>query len=239
MSKIINIILLTLIISFLLYFKIFAETMYRLQGAPPYVVQPDYNKWQMIKVGMTEEEVSKILGEPIHKTDKEAAYPLNKIYSSSNTVYIWNYGEITFKSYPCASSFYFNIYFYKGKIKMIIEPFNGEFSKDGTPTAPQIILPENNKVFHYYPRFVDLRWLPSSGDYPLEYEIEIQYSANPRRIPWQTEKKVITKDIYFSYLQLGKGYGRWRIRAANSYTNKYKKDRYSEWSEYRYFSFSK
>ncbi|MDD3679767.1 MAG: hypothetical protein PHX72_02855, partial [Candidatus Shapirobacteria bacterium] len=52
------------------------------------------------------------------------------------------------------------------------DPFQGRFSTNGIPTTPVLIYPHTNTVFTHYPRVVDFRWYPASGEYPVEYQLE-------------------------------------------------------------------
>lgn len=55
------------------------------------------------------------------------------------------------------------------------DPFGGDYSRDGRPTKPRLMLPKNQAIFDHYPRFIDFRWYLSSGVYPITYDIEVAH----------------------------------------------------------------
>lgn len=136
----------------------------------PLVVQPDQPKWRQLRVGMTESEVTTLLGKPYHKDPRPAvdAEPgLRHMYS-------WEYGEITFKSFTTKATYQYAVVFHAGLVSEFSDPWRGKFSPDGRPTVPELVLPAAGATLHHYPRFLDFRWHPSSGVYPIEYEIAVE-----------------------------------------------------------------
>ncbi len=147
-----------------------SETTTVIQGAPPRAVQPNLALWRRLKVGMTEGEVTALLGPPQRKDPRPPADTEPNV----RHLYGWCYGEISFASFTTSALFDYTVSFHEGVVFEIRDPWNGRFSPDGRPTVPELVLPEAGKTLHHYPRFLDFRWQPSSGVYPIEYEIEIQ-----------------------------------------------------------------
>ena len=92
--------------------------------------QPDYKVWQMVKKGMEESEVVKLLGGPIAKPDT----PFDR---NGNVLYFWDFGYIARESIVFPHSLGFRVRFKRGKVYSVEDPFDGEFSKDGSPTVPK------------------------------------------------------------------------------------------------------
>lgn len=136
----------------------------------PLVVQPDHSRWRALKLGQTEGEVEALLGKPYRKGPRpRPSEDPNRI-----NLYSWTYGEITFSSFTTKGSFDYSVTFHDGRVHEVRDPWNGKFSQDGRPTVPELLLPANGQAFAHYPRFLDFRWHPSSGVYPIEYEVSIQ-----------------------------------------------------------------
>ncbi len=136
----------------------------------PLVVQPDGAKWRQLRVGLTEGEVTALLGKPYHKDPRPAvdAEPgLRRMYS-------WEYGEITFKSFTTKGTYRYAVMFHAGLVSEFSDPWHGKFSPDGRATVPELVLPAAGATLHHYPCFLDFRWHPSSGVYPIEYEIAVE-----------------------------------------------------------------
>ena len=139
----------------------------------PLAVQPDLGKWKSVTVGMTETEVTTVLGMPYQKDPRPAA----ETNSTAVNLYSWKYGEITFNSFNTKGSYLYAVIFHDGRVHEISDPWNGKFSPDGGPTVPELVLPDVGQTLQHYPRFMDFRWRPSSGAYPIEYEVVIQVLA--------------------------------------------------------------
>lgn len=136
----------------------------------PLAVQPDPAKWRRLQVGMTEGQVVALLGYPYRKD----ARPAPTTDPNLLRLYCWYYGEISFQSFMTKGAHYYAVYFHEGLVHEIRDPWNGQFSPDGRPTVPELVLPGAGQTLHHYPRFLDFRWQPASGVYPIEYEVEIQ-----------------------------------------------------------------
>jgi hypothetical protein len=203
------------------------DSVPRKRAKPFHPTQPDYTKWQSITPGMDESDVIARLGEPLAKPD-----PFDR---TSNVLYNWEYGYLAPKSRVFPRPLVFTIRFLQGKVFCLEDPFNGTFSPDGTPTVPEPIWPENPPIFPHYPRWIDLRWYPSSGEYPMRYEVEIaelKFDGNPEVADgWITQ--VQASDIPYLAAEFdGMGLGRWRVRAIND-------KGIGEWSDYHLFVFEK
>jgi hypothetical protein len=102
--------------------------------------------------------------------------------------------------------------------------------------APDVrLLPVQHASFKHSPRFVDMRWEPSSGEYPMEYEIEVSngqydigYDANAR-FSYYVSAVHHSRLPHLSIAFEGSD-GRWRVRAKNRLGE-------SDWSAERYFEF--
>ncbi|MCE5269019.1 MAG: hypothetical protein LLG00_14175 [Planctomycetaceae bacterium] len=203
-------------------------------------VQPDYAAWQKIKNNMTEAEVVRVLGEPLER-EKPSADPI-AADPSTHRLYRWTYGRLDFKSPRVPDTDYFEIYFDKGRVSHKCDPFGGQLSTDGTPTVPRLIYPTSGASYDHYPRYVDARWCPSSGQYPMHYTVETQFgNGGPRMqngrhvadpVVWEPHSIATARaDVpYHLIVHGGKNSGRWRVKAINARGE-------SEWSPYREFTF--
>ena len=136
----------------------------------PLVVQPEQVKWRQLQAGMTEGEVIALLGYPYRKD----ARPPEDSKPNVIQLYSWYYGEISFQSFTTKGGYYYTVTFHEGRVKESSDPWNGKFSPDGQPTMPELVLPAAGQTLHHFPRFLDFRWHPSSGVYPIEYEVSVQ-----------------------------------------------------------------
>jgi hypothetical protein len=174
-------------------------------------------EWLKVELGMSEEEVLRILGRPI-VTEPPA------IQVSENTTVMnrWRYGRLPVNdpSVPCG--YLFNVYFHHGQVKMTEQPFDADdptvlqFPK---PSMPRLIYPSRMEKFHHYPRIVDFRWQPSVGAYPIRYCVDI--SVEHQTVDGQIEEEPIEQikvDIPYLCTGLpGKGRYRWRVKAKNTH----------------------
>ncbi|MCY3019004.1 MAG: hypothetical protein NTW87_08250 [Planctomycetota bacterium] len=176
-------------------------------------VIPSLDKWQTIAKGTSEEEVRKILGAPLEEWN-------------ANGVRFLTYGRIRFSSDSLPDAYEFTITITDGIVRNVYDPHLGHLSKDGLPTIPSLIAPNNKSQFDYYPRLLDLRWVPSSGEYPIEYSIEVEYSNGGQE--YRLEKTYSSDIPYLAISFVAKGFGRWRVRSKNRLGN-------SDWSDWSYF----
>lgn len=188
-------------------------------------VQPDYGKWKLVKVGMSESVVIDLLGKPIEEIDRPSDSPT---YSTKFS----RFGRISFNSPSMPVPFDFEIQFKGGKVVAIYDPFRGKFSDDGKPTTPTLIYPSDRTKFDHYPRFVDLRWNPSSGKYPIEYQIEVDSGqfAGGAILSYHEFERLRSEMPYSVFAFVGQNPGRWRVKAKNELGE-------SDWSEWRTFRF--
>ncbi len=188
-------------------------------------IQPNYNKWNKIKKGMSYSDVVKILGKPI---EKPLGNPdIDSPYYGLEAIY----GIVVKKSKVIPENLCFEILFLGGKVDKKVNPFNCPvLSKNGIPTVPKMIYPLNNTTFSedHFPQIVDFRFFPASGEYPMGYLLEVDsYNIffekwNP--ILWSSSIP------YFAVSLNGGHIYRWRIKAVNKLGE-------SHWSKYRYFNF--
>ena len=142
----------------------------------------------------------------------------------------WYYGWLLFSDTSVPHEFVFAIEFQNGEVVQISSPFDGPLSTDGKPTTPSPFAPAFRAKIGYFPRIVDFRWTPSSGQYPMEYQIEIDHQLDPSRYISMCRKTLSTVHLAYSYGSMGTG--RWRVRAKNKIGE-------SDWTDYRYFECEK
>ncbi len=119
-------------------------------------IQPPYDRWQAVRIGMTREEVLKLLGRP---RCKQTSFP-------TETYLTYGYLQLALLPYP--RTYRFLIGFDKqDRVFTKVDPFGGVFSPDCRPSKPIIFTPPNNTRFSHYPRLVDVCWFPASGQYPM------------------------------------------------------------------------
>ena len=189
-------------------------------------VMPDLQAWEKVDRGMTAEDLLRTLGKPIQGT-----LPGDPDYRT-NIMYRWNYGYVVKKSVVFPIDLSFTVFVEKGLVTSKEGPFGDvPLSADGKPTVPKLMMPTNEAFLTHYPRLIDFRWYPSSGDYPMKYEIEVGvYFPSDK---WKEDPLTAEVPIpYFSYEHSGSNAGRWRVRAVNAKGK-------SEWSKYFLFGFTK
>ncbi|HJT33773.1 MAG TPA: hypothetical protein VJ783_17130 [Pirellulales bacterium] len=221
-------------------------------------IQPDYDRWRRVSPGMTEKEVIALLGEPLERqswesyiasviaegyTREQAIASVKFQKSYAQTLFPWTYGRIRYDSPSMPEAYEFTIAFDEGRVEFKQDPFDGHLSADGKPTTPELISPADNALLDHYPRFFDMRWMPSSGVYPMEYEVEISSSDPTTEIEVMSDVGPVTQALDYEVDEILKsrmpyvamafysaGAGRWRVRAKNRLG-------VSRWSRYRYFEF--
>lgn len=187
------------------------------------VRQPDYKRWQSIKIGMSRIEVIARLGRPLRDP-----------YLSPQPEFSV-YGYLQMPLMPHIRTYYFYIqYDEELRVESKADPFGGVFSIDGKPSRPIILAPTPGAEFCHYPRIVDLRWHPVSGKYPMRYEIEIGYGEFGTEDPEFFDEIQETSHPFPYYVTefSGDSPGRFRVRAINSLGK-------GKWSEHRHFDFSR
>ena len=123
-------------------------------------IQPSYDRWLKIKPGMTEGDVKNLLGDPLRIKGQ-----------GQGVIHIWDYGFVALTGPVMPEDLTFSIYFDGGKVMLVEDPFHGNFSTNGLPVKPSLITPHDQASFDHYPRILDLRWNPVSGDYPMEWPL--------------------------------------------------------------------
>jgi hypothetical protein len=192
----------------------------------------DLAKWQRLKVGMTEAEAIAIMGQPASR-DKPAGNRDRLFYLT-----IVPKGQL----FQSALAFLLWIDTDTGRINSIETPACGGVAKSGAPGRPEIFIPLPNSRFSYYPRFLDIRWCPPSGDYPMTYDVGVELEnfklVNGQSVRTNTYRPVRvvepsdfkTAVPYLNYVFDGAQKGRVRVRGANSYGT-------GPWSDYVGFEF--
>jgi hypothetical protein len=183
-------------------------------------VQPDYEQWQAVQIGMTRTEVISLLGRP----------RCEQFHFPTETYSTYGYLQLPLLPNPRAYSFVIGFDEHR-RVFTKSDPFGGVFSPDGRPSKPKIFTPPVGAIFSHYPRLVDMRWFPASGRYPMRYEVEIGWSTRTND-PF-TDRVIESKLAFPYYVALfgGDQPGRFRIRGKNALA-------VGEWSEYRYFDFT-
>jgi hypothetical protein len=220
---------------------------------------PDLVRWQKLKLGMSREKVRELVGLAIEegggrKRAEEEYLKLNldagisRVEAdalwkerSASTIFIesWDYGRLAFASPLMVHDFTFSVHFDDLGVVGINDPFGGRFSVDGRPTAPLLLFPYDNAKFVHRPMSVDMRWMPSCGEYPIEYELEVTFAIDTYdavkeqlRVDWDDASKhrYPATIPYAATMAPGENPCRWRVKAKNRLGE-------SPWSEYRHFQF--
>ena len=183
-------------------------------------VQPDEKKWAQLRTGMSEREVVKLIGEPMQ----------TKQGNIGERVYLLQWGHVKYHS-PCMpGGFAYDVLFANGQVERFVDPFGRSPSSDGIPTTPQPEFPRDGKAVRDIGRFVDYRWTPSSGKYPINYDIEVQLDggSEPNKPTW-CAPSLFSVDL--PYVADTRPYQtfRWRVRAKNPLGA-------SEWCEWQVVS---
>ncbi len=184
-------------------------------GPSTNAIQPPHVSWRKTKYGMTEREVEDLLGKPL------------RVRGGPRGAHVWDYGYVVLASQVMPLDLTFSVWFNKGRVIALEDPFHGSFSTNGAPSKPVLISPHDNEAFSHYPRIVDLRWYPVSGDYPVRYEIQVDTAAQLGWVPTTYE----SVEPYAAIVLPGSNRARWRVRAKNNLGT-------GPWSEYSHFEFS-
>jgi len=178
------------------------------------ITQPDYVAWQSVTNGMSEAQVQKVLGKPgwSHGSNLGPGF-----------LYTWNYGAVLLRSNRFPQPHCFIVLFDDGQVLQTEDPFDGIFSANGLPSKPSLIYPQDEAVFSHYPRNIDLRWYPSSGEYPMKYRIEVSAASSE-------EEAIVEPGLTTSIS--GANEVRWRVKAINRRGE-------SPWSEFQTFKFTR
>jgi hypothetical protein len=183
----------------------------------PYtVVQPDYRKWERVQIGMSRAEVIELLGEPIAKYRGASIFPDSL------------FGFLDLPLMPDSLTYNFTVGFdSEARVFRKSDPFHNQLlSADGLPSKPEIIGPPEGASFTHYPRLLDIRWGPCSGQYPIEYRVEIGLTGSDRYYP----VAIGLLATHWVHQFPGSQPGQVRVRASNELGD-------GEWSEPRNFRF--
>ncbi|MBA4019724.1 MAG: hypothetical protein C0483_21375 [Pirellula sp.] len=203
----------------------------------PEFIQPDYEQWRQLAIGMKRDDVLKLLGDPLERGDHSPRMPKPGSEFAKSWAYSWKYGHLDFahSSVPMPFEFNVGINLETQLVIFVHDPFGGRLSKDGSPTAPQLVTPHEKSKWSHYPRFLDFRWLPSSGEYPMSYEVEWatgQRGVNLNEWTYIARPVENTNIPYHVISFAGSNPGRLRVRAVNQKGT-------SVWSDYRHFEFTR
>ena len=200
----------------------------RLMEAPivgqPFV-QPSYSAWRAIKLGMSGETTRQLLGAPLtNALDHLFAKELD-----NHTFATWTYGWLYYKTEALPQPFYFRLYLRDNLVVAKEDPFGETPAAQETPSMPKLNQPKDQETLDFYPRFLDLRWTPASGRYPMEYLVEVD--AQMKDGDWLTFRYK-TDQPYVCIPFMGPQKARWRVKAINSVGE-------GAWTIYRHFAFRK
>lgn len=196
------------------------QNSFSYNSTEPEFVQPDYRKWEAVQVGMSRNEVVALLGPPLEDPYRADAN--------------CSYGHLQMPMVPERRTYVFLIgYDENERVFRKIDPFMGKLSLDGTPSIPEIIIPISRTAFSHYPRVLDCRWYPSSGEYPITYTIEESWASplEPEKFNNPVELDTQIPIPFYMLNFIGSCPGRIRVKARNRLGE-------SEWSQYCYFSFA-
>jgi len=193
-----------------------AEDALSVEPTQPMITLPGIG-WHLVTNGMTDVAVLSVLGAP--KTVKGGETAQSE----------WIYGWLRFQSISIPVNYTFSVNIVDGKVTAKNDPWEGASSSDGKPTKPKLLKPKDNASFDHLPRFIDCRWAPSAGRYPIEYTVEVA-----KKLPsgeWHTEQRRTAIPYYCTIFE-GIGSGRWRVKASNTLGE-------SQWSAFETFQFMK
>lgn len=178
----------------------------------------DYEAWSKLEDGMTYEQVTEILQSlyPVYsvpyKYNPRGDFTLfyGSQYSNKDefmeTYYFHCRSKAIIQSdlkfldpFPWESSDICALVFKSGILKDIKSPWSRFSVNVDDPNvmleSPQFIM--NDKILEYdhYPRFVDLRWMPVSGKYPMLYVIQVHDLDNNEIDVIKTYKSYATLEM--------------------------------------------
>jgi len=187
-------------------------------------IQPDYEKWNLIKRGMPYSEVEKFLGKPLRTYSG-----VEVLKTPPNLAVIAVYGVLSPKSDLIPYDLEFTIRFEVGKVHRFSNPYGlGEIPITKIPTTPRMVYPEENYIPSPDFDILDFRCFPSPGAYPICYMLELDIFLSPQGWIVQTIENNYVP--YWNVRISGLNKYRWRVKAVNKYGE-------SPWSEYRYLGF--
>jgi hypothetical protein len=188
----------------------------------------------MVSIGDSRPKVAKLLGEPSFKPElreRETDYYLADFgYRGLNST------EVEAMLHAVRTGFIdtrnlaifginlpiFRIDYRGGKVFRKIDPLGGgEFSEQesvvfiskGIPTATEIV--NDITEIRVFPRYLDIRWLPSSGAYPMRYEIEISVFSIKDRDRMIRKYVLETNNTWVGEILPGRNLYLNRVRAMN------------------------
>jgi hypothetical protein len=182
--------------------------------APPVIEQPDYLVWQSITNGTPCSRAIKLLGEP------------DRSYGGG---VLLHFGTVVPKSDVMPEHICFSLNDFSGEAWHLEDPFDGRFSTNGLPTTPELVFPYEATVLSHDPPYIDFRWKPSSGQYPMHYEIKVTPGVNGRTaVPHYATKAVVnvtgTQTIHWCVRAINAlGAGDWSEESSFTFINKKKK----------------
>jgi hypothetical protein len=220
-------------------------------------IQPSYDAWEAVKKGMTLDEVRKLLGEPLEmtrpateagallrdaqgqQTDAQVAAEAKAIKAAAEEGVLYAgrmiYGRIEFDSPVMPHSYNFEIIYVNDRVFEKWTRFRGSLSESDKPSTPVLVSPHFNAHIASTQDIVDLRWAPSSGAYPIQYDVEVQSYLGDDPPSWRDlqdnanyETVDDFRDLQIPHAAISSpgGITRWRVRAKNKHGE-------SDWSEWR------
>lgn len=177
------------------------------------LVHPDYQKWRRLRLGMSREQARELLGPPL-STDGPH----------------WVYGYIALPRARFQRAFRFMLWFDScDRLAVIEHPFGKQSPREGRPSRVVVHTPLPNSIFSHYPRYLDIRWSPSTGSYPMAYELQLQHEYRERFLDTEIVRDL--RLLHHVLLFPGAQRGRLRVRAINSKGK-------GPWSPFSMFTFT-
>ena len=165
-------------------------------------------------------EVTSLLGNPPEDPRRR---PPKQVENSC-----FHYGWLDLPSVPHPRAYSFDLYFDSdARLLLIQNPFGDAVSDQGIPTKPILISPKNCSKFKHYPRIINLRWAPPAGDYPMQFEIQVDHGDHDGNF-FEDRPYDGGDGLYHCFSFVGAQPGRVRVRAVNERG-------IGPWSDYRYF----
>ena len=187
------------------------------------VIQPDYQLWKQLAVGMTFNDVASLLGKPIKTQEGEG----NAVGAGRFVTTNWYFGVIALDSPQFPKPFWFTVVFFNGRLQSALAPFKN-FSIQGEPSTPTWVIPADRALVSANTNTLDLRWEPASGDYPMHYEVEAALATGLVTPDYAVYFRGET-DMPYMCVERPAPRGRWRVRGVNSKGP-------GDWTEYSTFS---
>ena len=111
-------------------------------------IQPDYQKWEAVRAGMTRAQVTGLLGKPLTGREQRPTAFFDANYLT--------YGFVSYPALPHKWEMCFVVGIDQDdRVRWKCDPFGGTpLSRSGKPSKPRMITPRNGDAFEHYPRLL-------------------------------------------------------------------------------------